>query len=689
MSEKRGSEYHSDSENDRNKTPEKKKPKIFKNYERKLRREWLENEKYASWIEVSKKNESKAFCKVCSCEIAGSVVHLERHMKTEKHCKNMRSINNSSSIINLLQAGTASVYSRRVAAAELKMCAFVAEHNLPVSILDHLPGMIANVCKDSKICKDIKCARTKGTGVFRSVIGKYYINELIETLKKTKFSLIIDETTDVSTLKQLVLLVRYYDSDAKKTIDKYLTLLEVKDCTAKGIFDSLSQFFQKKEIPFDNLVGFASDNASVMMGSKSGVQCLLKQKVPSLYVQGCVCHSMHLCASKACLELPNELEDLARSTYTYLSNSPKRLNEYKEFQIFTNTDPRKILHISCTRWLSLEQVAKRILDQWPALTLFFTSAALEDNIKSATVILDQLQNPINKMYYAFLAFILPVVNKINLEFQAESFRLHKFRNSISTSVKGILSYFVKREMIKNKELEEIDIKDPSIYLKIEEVYHGTKVEAIYIENESKITYEMLKQFQVQTLNFYVKLTMQMCVRFLSHDTFKTLKLLEAMDPENVAQGKPRSIIPLALKFEHIISEDQHESLNTEWRELTLDDSNDANRFDEKEPEKFWYNVSKEKIGDEIRYPTLSKLMLGLLALPHSSACAERIFSLLNNIKTKNRSSLNTDTVNALLYSKSLLKNTNCTKWAPNEELITMMKKENLYKEVTDQQDATF
>lgn len=146
-------------------------------------------------------------------------------------------------------------------------------------------------------------------------------------------------------------------------------------------------------------------------------------------MQGCVCHSMHLCASKACSFLPNHLEELAGSIHSYLLNSPKRLAEYKKFQVFTNIDPRKMFHISCTRWLSLEEVVKRILDQWAALTLYFTSVALEDNVKSASRILKELQNPVNKMYYAFLAFILPSVNNLNIEFQAESFRIHKLRHS--------------------------------------------------------------------------------------------------------------------------------------------------------------------------------------------------------------------------------------------------------------------
>ena len=83
-------------------------------------------------------------------------------------------------------------------------------------------------------------------------------------------------------------------------------------------------------------------------------------------------------------------------------------------------------------------------------------------------------------------------------------------------------------------------------------------------------------------------------------------------------------------------------------------------------------------------------MKSLLALPHSSACAERIFLLLNIIKTKNRSLLKTDTINSLLYSKSLISEIDCTKWKPSEEMLKLMCAANLYeKEEATDESATF
>ncbi len=97
----------------------------------------------------------------------------------------------SSKLTDFTKSCWAPVHSSAVAAGELKMCAFIAEHNLPIATLDHLSGLIVNICPDSKIAKDLKCARTKGTDIFTNVIGAVYFEELVCKLKNVTFSLII------------------------------------------------------------------------------------------------------------------------------------------------------------------------------------------------------------------------------------------------------------------------------------------------------------------------------------------------------------------------------------------------------------------------------------------------------------------------------------------------------------------
>jgi hypothetical protein len=54
------------------------------------------------------------------------------------------------------------------------------------------------------------------------------------------------------------------------------------------------------------------------------------------------------------------------------------------------------------------------------------------------------------------------------------------------------------------------------------------------------------------------------------------------------------------------------------------------------------------------YNNICQFVFKLMCLPHSSACAERIFSTLSNIKTKNRNRLLPATCDVLLQGKELL-----------------------------------
>ncbi|XP_014780700.1 uncharacterized protein LOC106876603 [Octopus bimaculoides] len=215
-------------------------------------RKLLLDSRFSSWSEPSETKIERY------CEIQGSVTHLGRQGKMDKHIKNVNSENKSGKLTDFLQPAT-SVHITNIAAPEPKLCSLIAEHNLPVRLMNHLPGLIQTACPYSKMVKGIKCARTKATQIYKNVLGPYYFENLIKQLKECKFSLIVDETTDVSTKKQLVLLARFYDCSTQKIIDSYLILLKAKDCSANGIFSSIKRFFTLYDIPFENLIGFASD----------------------------------------------------------------------------------------------------------------------------------------------------------------------------------------------------------------------------------------------------------------------------------------------------------------------------------------------------------------------------------------------------------------------------------------------
>lgn len=166
--------------------------------------------------------------------------------------------------------------------------------------------------------------------------------------------------------------------------DLFYGLLTVGQCDAQSLYNLIVNHFKEHNIDYKkNMVGFAADGASAMTGKNHSVAQLLKKDIPNLFVMKCICHSLALCSSNACLQLPSAVETLARNIYNYISNSPKRSSEYKNIQNLLEIRPKKILHPCQTRWLSLEAVVIRLLDMYESLKIYIFFAVHIDKIDTA------------------------------------------------------------------------------------------------------------------------------------------------------------------------------------------------------------------------------------------------------------------------------------------------------------------
>ncbi|XP_026465882.1 uncharacterized protein LOC113369316 [Ctenocephalides felis] len=253
---------------------------------------------------------------------------------------------------------------------EIKVACFIAEHNLGFNVASHLTNLVKSVCPDSKIVEHLSMSRTKA----RSVIVNVTEKTSEEKLRENEFALLVDESTDKSAIKHLALITRIVNANYEVE-DKFLTLIAITDGSAKALHTKIVEYFEEKEIPYKkNLLGFASDGANFMFGANNSLVTYLKNDIPNLFTMKCICHSFALCASHACEKLPRGLEDFCREVFNHIQNSPKRIGDFKTFQAFTNIKPHKILHPAQTTWLSLNDVVKRLLEQLPAIKLYFQSA---------------------------------------------------------------------------------------------------------------------------------------------------------------------------------------------------------------------------------------------------------------------------------------------------------------------------
>ena len=137
--------------------------------------------------------------------------------------------------------------------------------------MDHLSDFLPKICPDSKIAASVKCKHTKTKCIITNALAPHLHQELICRLKEAPFPIIIDETTDISTKKQLALVTRQYDTTSKKVSCLLHYLMEMAEGTAEVLFQAIVCALEKDDIPLSNVIGFAADTTNVMFGQHNSI----------------------------------------------------------------------------------------------------------------------------------------------------------------------------------------------------------------------------------------------------------------------------------------------------------------------------------------------------------------------------------------------------------------------------------
>lgn len=649
-----------------------KKIKLSKPKMKKFNVKWLEDPGFKMWLKALPNNNKKCVCKVCNTEILCGKSELTKHALGKKHLKNMVAVKSSSSISSFLTPSSNTVkHQNAVKSAEIRLSIFFAEHNVATHIIDHLTPLLKDIFPDSKVCQDIQLGRTKCTEMIKNVVGKYEINLLVEDLRDTSFSVLVDETTDISSKKCMCVLVRYVKQFRVVTQLLELVQLNASDCSAVGLFNHFKNCFTKFEIPITNIVGVASDGANVMVGKNNSFFSHLKSQVPDVILMRCICHSSALVASAGCAELPSSVENLIRSISTYISGSAKRCAILQEIQEFMQLENTKILNLSTTRWLSRHACIVRILDNWEAIKHFFTLAVFEDKLKSAEDILTEMNNMRSKAYLLFLKYALNFLNSFNALFQSRKILIHKLFDSSETLFKQICSNFLKPESYAVGNLSEINVKHPHNFLDLENINLGIECQEFIHNMPQTEKIDILKM----CLRFYITVADQVKTRLpLNNKFFKNLQFL---DPDVAFNFNSRTKFNIDIKEVAKMYQNHIDltKLSVEWQNLP----NTFNQFEISDfknmpLEEMWLKiVDCKNFTEEYLFPNLKTLIKIVLSLPHSNAEAERIFSLVSDIKSKKRNLVGDDSLNAMCVLRSSLQNNNinCTKYVVNEEHLKL------------------
>lgn len=328
-------------EDEQNEAPAKKKK-----YNIHFRKEWKLS---YPWIEEDQTITQGKKCSVCCVPIYGNLSHIVRHANSDLHKKKADIAKSTLKMSNFALPNCEEMrISSSAKELEIRLCLFVAEHNLPFASLDHLNQCVKTV-KDSKIISKMCINRQKGQKIIRSVTGPQNCKSIANAANTQYYSIIIDESTDVSMNKNLAVVIRIF---TQKCRDRFLDFAPVADSSSDGIFNGLLKVLKDHNISTKNLLGFAADNCNVMMGKRNGVQAKLKEVCPKIFINGDVCHNLNLSSEAAALELPNKIAKLIQDINHHFCHSASRKADFLKFQQDFGSELHVILRFSSTRWLS-------------------------------------------------------------------------------------------------------------------------------------------------------------------------------------------------------------------------------------------------------------------------------------------------------------------------------------------------
>lgn len=570
----------------------------------------------------------------------------------------------------------------RIANSEAMLLGFLAEKSLPFSLAPDLLDLVKELSKDRKALNGIKMHRTAASYKLRLGVAKTFEENLLEDLKKEKFSLNIDESTSNNNEKVVTVLVNYLRKD--RIVTEHLQSFSVNSVNSAVLFDSIVKLIDDKSIPWNNMMSVLLDSCNVMRGKKSGLESKLREKCPNLLdIDGDSCHHAHNCAKQFCKQFGLHIESLITDIHNDLKWSPDlraALMEICDILQIKYTMPQNYVSF---RWLSVYDAAQDFLRMLSALTLFYfsflsrsqkteylymvigiykrhnvsetareyirkiysnlegknmTEAGKERKSRITRKLFDC--NFTTKLIANLFVSVLPMLQEYIKLFQSSIPMIHKLHDKQFELIKSFFACFLKPEVfasLGNSEIVKIDVKQKCHHLPVKSIFVGQKAKEL-IASAPKGQYENIRSFRENTLKAYIA-----CAQALQHKmpiANAFLSSVSSIDPlcrKHSLALKHMKKLPEMVK--NILLPQEKELYELEVQKYHVDNFNSLN---ENDPiDKWWIGVRETG-----KYPFLSKMALSLLTCFHGPK-VESSFSMMNSIITTSSTRMNIPTFSAI------------------------------------------
>ncbi|KAH1195850.1 Zinc finger MYM-type protein 1 [Glycine max] len=148
------------------------------------------------------------------------------------------------------------------------------------------------------------------------------------------FCVLIDESGDVAGKKQMVVVIRYVNSECLVK-ERFLGIVSVKETSAKSLKEALEKLLSINGLSLSSIRGQGYDGASNMRGKFGGLRTLIQNENPSAYYVNCFAHQLQL-ALAACAKTHKDVSGFfgkVNMLVNFIRSSNKRQELLRDKQV--------------------------------------------------------------------------------------------------------------------------------------------------------------------------------------------------------------------------------------------------------------------------------------------------------------------------------------------------------------------
>lgn len=444
-----------------------------------------------------------------------------------------------------------------------------------------------------------------------------------EVKKADGYSILADETADISGKEQLSTGVRFYDEKKGLVREEFLGFSELFGMDAKAISTAIDNCIQSWELDPDKCVGQGYDGCSSMAGVHNGVHKKLLKKYRKALYYHCASHRLNLVVNdlNKVIQVKNTVATI-KSVITFFRESPLR-RKYAP----------NIPALSETRWSQRHKSIRLFSSNFEGVMDALDTLSVKGNRKTRAAA-DVLYCAASKPEFIICVFMIakyslllePVVNAL----QAKSLDLF----SCSSHIKRIISNLEKDRENADDEILNL-LKEAGEFAELIDVELTVPRTAKRMQYRSNHPSSNPTDYWRTSLliPYLDSLISSLNERFSEHNTVGFSLLL--LHPVNMLKETAKDIkskLKEATKFYELNNLDSEIQLWYDiWSEKKLEDVQLKNLD--------LCDVLKE--ANEF-FPAIKRTLHIALAQPCTTCTIERSFSTLRRVKTWLRSTMTED-----------------------------------------------